>query len=188
MPQGFHDTIEDTTITAKDMKSHFGNDVSFLVNALTKLSRMEFMTKEEAQAENFRKMLLAMAEDVRVILIKFADRLHNMKTLEHLPEEKRKRIAAETLDIYAPIANRLGIGWLKTEFEDLSFKFMMPELHEEIVKKIAKRKEEQEVYLREVVKEIEARAQRGKYSREGLIQDKTFLRHLSEDAKAEHYI
>ncbi|OGW56811.1 MAG: GTP pyrophosphokinase [Nitrospirae bacterium RBG_16_43_8] len=152
-----HDTIEDTTITAKDIKAHFGDDVSFLVNALTKLSRMEFMTKEEEQAENFRKMLLAMAEDVRVILIKFADRLHNMKTLEHLSEEKRERIAAETLDIYAPIANRLGIGWLKTEFEDLSFKFMMPELHGEIVKKIAKRKEEQEVYLRGVAKEIEAR-------------------------------
>jgi len=152
-----HDTIEDTSITLKDIKSHFGKDVAFLVNALTKLSRMEFMTKEEAQAENFRKMLLAMAEDVRVILIKFADRLHNMKTLEHLPEEKRKRIAAETLDIYAPIANRLGMGWLKTEFEDLSFKFIMPELYEEIVKKIAKRKEEQEVYLKEVVKQIEAK-------------------------------
>jgi len=152
-----HDTIEDTPVTVKDIKSRFGNDVAFLVNALTKLSKMEFMTKEEAQAENFRKMLLAMAEDVRVILIKFADRLHNMKTLEHLPDEKRRRIAAETLDIYAPIANRLGIGWLKTEFEDLSFKFLMPELYEEIVKKIAKRKEEQEVYLREVVKEIEAK-------------------------------
>lgn len=152
-----HDTIEDTNATVKDIKTLFGNEIAFLVNALTKLSKMEFMTKEEAQAENFRKMLLAMAEDVRVILIKFADRLHNMKTLEHLPEEKRKRIAAETLDIYAPIANRLGIGWLKIEFEDLSFKFLMPEVYEEIVKKIAKRKEEQEVYLRDVVKEMEAR-------------------------------
>jgi len=152
-----HDTIEDTNATVKDIKALFGNEIAFLVNALTKLSKMEFMTKEEAQAENFRKMLLAMAEDVRVILIKFADRLHNMKTLEHLPEEKRKRIAAETLDIYAPIANRLGIGWLKIEFEDLSFKFLMPEVYEEIVKKIAKRKEEQEVYLRDVVKEMEAR-------------------------------
>ncbi|MEK7196883.1 MAG: HD domain-containing protein, partial [Nitrospirota bacterium] len=107
-----HDTVEDSSATVKDIKNLFGNDVAFLVNALTKLSKMEFMTKEEAQAENFRKMLLAMAEDVRVILIKFADRLHNMKTLEHLPESKRKRIAAETLDIYAPIVNRLGIGWL----------------------------------------------------------------------------
>jgi len=152
-----HDTIEDTNVTIKNIKALFGNDVAFLVNALTKLSKMEFMTKEEAQAENFRRMLLAMAEDVRVILIKFGDRLHNMKTLEHLPESKRKRIAAETLDIYAPIANRLGIGWLKTEFEDLSFKFLLPELYEELVKKIAKRKEEQEGYLKGVAQEIEKR-------------------------------
>ncbi|TAL24513.1 MAG: bifunctional (p)ppGpp synthetase/guanosine-3',5'-bis(diphosphate) 3'-pyrophosphohydrolase [Nitrospirae bacterium] len=150
-----HDTVEDSSATVKDIKTLFGNDVAFLVNALTKLSKMEFMTKEEAQAENFRKMLLAMAEDVRVILIKFADRLHNMKTLEHLPEPKRKRIAAETLDIYAAIANRLGIGWLKTEFEDLSFRFLLPELYGEITRKIAKRKEEQEVYLREVVEEVQ---------------------------------
>jgi GTP pyrophosphokinase len=152
-----HDTIEDTSITVKDIKTLFGNDIAFLVNALTKLGKMEFMTKEEAQAENFRKMLLAMAEDVRVMLIKFADRLHNMKTLEHLPEPKRKRIAAETLDIYAPIVNRLGIGWLKTEFEDLSFKFLLPELYSEIVKKIAKRKEEQEGYLKEVAEDVEKR-------------------------------
>lgn len=150
-----HDTVEDSSATVKDIKILFGNDVAFLVNALTKLSKMEFMTKEEAQAENFRKMLLAMAEDVRVILIKFADRLHNMKTLEHLPDPKRKRIAAETLDIYAAIANRLGIGWLKTEFEDLSFRFLLPELYSEITKKIAKRKEEQEGYLREVVGEVQ---------------------------------
>lgn len=152
-----HDTIEDTSVKVKDIKNLFGNDIAFIVNALTKLSKMEFMTKEEAQAENFRKMLLAMAEDVRVILIKFADRLHNMKTLEHLPDYKRKRIADETLDIYAPLANRLGIGWLKTEFEGLSFKFLMPELYGEIVKKIAKRKEEQEGYLGEVAGEIEKR-------------------------------
>ncbi len=152
-----HDTIEDTSVSAKDIKNLFGDDVAFLVGALTKLSKMEIMKKEEAQAENFRKMLLAMAEDVRVILIKFIDRLHNMKTLEHLPDFKRKRIATETLDIYAPIANRLGIGWLKTEFEDLSFKFLLPELYGEIVKKIAKRKEEQEGYLKEVENEIEKR-------------------------------
>jgi len=152
-----HDTIEDTGTTAKDIKSLFTNDIAFLVNALTKLGRIEFMTKEEAQAENFRRMLLAMAEDARVILIKFADRLHNMRTLGHLSEPKRKRIAAETLEIYAPIANRLGIGWLKTEFEDLSFKFLMPELYEEIARKIAKRKEEQEEYLKDVAADIEKR-------------------------------
>jgi len=145
-----HDTIEDTDTTTKDIKELFGKEIAFLVEALTKLSRMEFMTREEAQAENFRKMLLAMSEDLRVILIKFADRLHNMRTLQHLPESKQRRIAAETLEIYAPIANRLGIGWLRAEFEDLSFKFLMPDLYNELVRKVAKRKEEQEEYLREV--------------------------------------
>lgn len=146
-----HDTIEDTDKTIGDIKILFGEEIAFLVNALTKLSRMEFKTKEEAQAENFRRMLLAMSEDVRVMLIKFADRLHNMHTLQHLPESKRQRIASETLDIYAPIANRLGIGWLRNELEDLSFKFLMPELYDELVKKVAKRKEEQEGYLKELV-------------------------------------
>ncbi len=150
-----HDTIEDTGTSEQDIKAIFGSDIAFLVDSLTKLSKMEFMTKEQAQAENFRRMLLAMAEDVRVILIKFADRLHNMKTLEHLPEHKRRRIAIETRDIYAPIANRLGIGWLKTELEDLSFKVLMPELYKELTRKIAKRKEEQEGYLKEVVDIIE---------------------------------
>jgi GTP diphosphokinase / guanosine-3',5'-bis(diphosphate) 3'-diphosphatase len=145
-----HDTIEDTGTTVKDIKGLFGKEVAFLVEALTKLSKMEFMTKEEAQAENFRKMLLAMSEDVRVILIKFADRLHNMRTLQHLPENKQQRIALETLEIYAPIANRLGIGWMRAELEDQSFKFLMPELYNELVRKVAKRKEEQEAYLREV--------------------------------------
>jgi len=145
-----HDTIEDTETTIKDIKDTFGEEIAFLVEALTKLSKMEFTTKAAAQAENFRKMLLAMSEDLGVILIKLADRLHNMRTLQHLPEDKRQRIATETLEIYAPIANRLGIGWLRTELEDLSFKFIMPELYNEFVRKVAKRKEEQEAYLKEV--------------------------------------
>jgi len=145
-----HDTIEDTETTIKDIKDLFGEEIAFLVGGLTKLSKMEFTTKAAAQAENFRKMLLAMSEDLRVILIKFADRLHNMRTLQHLPENKQQRIATETLEIYAPIANRLGIGWLRTELEDLSFKFIMPELYNELVRKVAKRKEEQEAYLKEV--------------------------------------
>jgi guanosine-3',5'-bis(diphosphate) 3'-pyrophosphohydrolase len=145
-----HDTIEDTNTTVKDIKYLFGEEVAFLVEALTKLSKIEFKTKEEAQAENFRKMFLAMSEDVRVILIKFADRLHNMRTLQHLPENKQQRIASETLEIYAPIANRLGIGWLKTELEDLSFKIIMPDLYNELIRKVAKRREDQEGYLKEV--------------------------------------
>lgn len=149
-----HDTIEDTGTSINDIKEIFGQEIMFLVDALTKLSKVEFKTKEDAQAENFRKMLLAMSKDVRVILIKFADRLHNMRTIGYLPEEKRRRIATETLDIYAPLANRLGIGWLRTEFEDLSFKTLMPELFHELQKKVAKRKEEQYRYIDEIKKII----------------------------------
>ena len=152
-----HDTIEDTETTPRDIKDIFGEEIAFLVDSLTKLSKIEFKTKEEAQAENFRKMLLAMSEDIRVIIIKFADRLHNMRTLQFLPENKRQRIATETLEIYAPLANRLGIGWLRLEFEDLSFKVLMPELYEELERKVVKRKEEQEGYLKEVTKTVEDR-------------------------------
>jgi guanosine-3',5'-bis(diphosphate) 3'-pyrophosphohydrolase len=154
-----HDTIEDTNTTIEDIRNLFGKEVAFIVESLTKLSKVEFRTKKEAQAENFRKMLLAMSEDIRVILIKFADRLHNMRTLQHLPENKRQRIAAETLEIYAPLANRLGMGWLRTEFEDLSFKFLMPELYDELVRKVAKRKEEQEGYIRELIELITRKLQ-----------------------------
>ena len=150
-----HDTIEDTETSPKDIQDIFGSEIGFLTNSLTKLSKIEFKTKEEAQAENFRKMLLAMSEDIRVILIKFADRLHNMRTLQFLAENKRQRIAAETLEIYAPLANRLGIGWLRLELEDQSFKFLMPDLYSELEAKVAKRKEEQEGYLREVAKTVE---------------------------------
>lgn len=145
-----HDTVEDTETTVKDIRDLFGKEVAFLVEGLTKLSKMEFMTREEAQAENFRKMLLAMSEDLRIILIKFADRLHNMRTLQHLPANKQHRIALETLEIYAPIANRLGIGWMRTELEDLGFRIIMPDLYNELVRKVATRKEEQEEYLKEV--------------------------------------
>jgi len=151
-----HDTVEDTDTTVEDIRQLFGDDIAFLVESLTKLSRMEFKTTEDAQAENFRKMLIAMAEDMRVMLIKFADRLHNMRTLQYLPPEKRETIARETLEIYAPLANRLGIGWLKSEFEDLSFKFLMPDKYDELVQKVAKKREEYEGYLQEVIKIVEA--------------------------------
>jgi len=149
-----HDTVEDTETKLDDIQSLFGEEVSFLVGSLTKLSKMEFKTREDAQAENFRKMFLAMADDVRVIMIKFADRLHNMRTLEFLPTTKQRRIATETLEVYAPLANRLGIGWLKTAFEDISFKFLMPDVYEEINSKVAKRKETQEGYMNEVAEII----------------------------------
>jgi guanosine-3',5'-bis(diphosphate) 3'-pyrophosphohydrolase len=150
-----HDTVEDTGMSAEDIKEMFGAEIAFLVDAVTKLSKVEFMTREEAQAENFRKMLLAMAKDVRVILIKFADRLHNMRTIEHLSEEKQRRIAKETLDIYAPLANRLGIGWLRIEFEDLCFKILMPDLYNELQVKVAKRSEESGKYINEIISIID---------------------------------
>ncbi len=151
-----HDTVEDTDTTIEDINALFGEDVAFLVESLTKLGQMEFRTSEDAQAENFRKMFIAMAEDIRVIFIKFADRLHNMRTLQFLSSPKIEKIARETLEIYAPLANRLGIGWLKSEFEDLSFKFLEPDVFGELERKVAKKREEYEGYLQEVIKIVEA--------------------------------
>ena len=150
-----HDTVEDTNTTTEDIKKRFGYTVAFLVDALTKLGQMEFKSREQAQAENFRKMLLSMYEDIRVILIKFADRLNNMRTLEHLPDTKRHRISQETLDIYAPLANRLGIGWMKAEFEDLSFKYLMPALHKEISRKVRKKRSEHKGYVKALTATIQ---------------------------------
>ena len=150
-----HDTVEDTETNLNDIKEIFGEEVAFLVGSLTKLAKIQFQTREDAQAENFRRMFLAMAEDIRVILIKFADRLHNIKTLQHLPAGRQKRIAQETIDIYAPLANRLGIGWMRIEFEDMSFKYLMPAIYRDLLKKVAKRREAQEGYINEVAKQIE---------------------------------
>lgn len=147
-----HDTVEDTEIPKADIEKRFGKDVAHLVDGVTKIGKMEFKTHEEKQAENFRKMLLSMSEDIRVILIKLADRLHNMRTLHYLPEDKRKRIAQETLDIYAPLANRLGIGWMRTELEDLCFRHLKPERYDNLVKKVAQRQEVREKYLQGFIK------------------------------------
>jgi GTP pyrophosphokinase len=146
-----HDTLEDTPIIKEDLEKRFGYDLAFLVDSVTKLGKIEFQSKEEAQAENFRRMILSMAEDIRVIMIKFADRLHNMRTLQFLPPSKRLRIAGETLEIYAPLANRLGIGWLRVELEDLSFKYLLPQLYEDLVQKVEVRREEQEGYINHVI-------------------------------------
>src|SRR5438105_12636126 len=121
-----HDVLEDTLTTKETLQQMFGDDVAELVDGVTKISRYAYVSKEEQQAETFRKMLLAMVSDLRVVLVKLADRLHNMRTLQHLPEERRVAIAKETLEIYAPIANRLGMGRLKSELEDLSFRHMHP--------------------------------------------------------------
>ncbi|MDD2851340.1 MAG: bifunctional (p)ppGpp synthetase/guanosine-3',5'-bis(diphosphate) 3'-pyrophosphohydrolase [Desulfuromonadaceae bacterium] len=144
-----HDTIEDTLATSEDLTKMFGSEVAALVDGVTKISKINFKTKEESQAENFRKMLLAMAIDIRVILVKLADRLHNMRTLEFQDEVKQRRIARETMDIYAPIANRLGISWVKVELEDLSFRYLHPEIYFDLVKKISQKKQEREAFVEE---------------------------------------
>jgi GTP diphosphokinase / guanosine-3',5'-bis(diphosphate) 3'-diphosphatase len=146
-----HDTIEDTSVTTEEIKSLFGDEVSMLVDGMTKLSRMELQSREQREADNFRKMIVAMAKDIRVILIKLADRLHNMRTLKSLPPEKQKRIAQETLDIYAPLANRLGISKIKTELEDLSFMYLNPEAYRELVHKVNQRRIERESYINELM-------------------------------------
>ncbi|MCU0566598.1 MAG: bifunctional (p)ppGpp synthetase/guanosine-3',5'-bis(diphosphate) 3'-pyrophosphohydrolase [Oculatellaceae cyanobacterium Prado106] len=127
-----HDIIEDTDVTAEDIERRFGGEVRRLVEGVTKLSKFNFSSKTERQAENFRRMFLAMAQDIRVIVVKLADRLHNMRTLEHLSDDKRRRIAQETRDIFAPLANRLGIGRFKWELEDLAFKYLEPEAYREM--------------------------------------------------------
>jgi len=148
-----HDTVEDTVTTLEEIEQYFGEEVRNLVDGVTKLSKIKFSTSEEKQAENFRKMIMAMAKDIRVILIKLADRLHNMRTLEYMPEGKRVEIAQETMDIYAPIANRLGIQQMKIELEDLAFKYLEPEVYGIIDQKVKERRSKREKYIEEV-KEI----------------------------------
>ncbi|WP_298436018.1 bifunctional (p)ppGpp synthetase/guanosine-3',5'-bis(diphosphate) 3'-pyrophosphohydrolase, partial [Geobacter sp.] len=145
-----HDTIEDTLTTQEELEQMFGVEVANLVDGVTKISKIHFKTKEESQAENFRKMLLAMANDIRVILVKLADRLHNMRTLQYQPEPKQRSISRETLDIYAPLANRLGISWIKSELEDLSFRYLEPQIYYDLASKVAKKKKERESYVEEV--------------------------------------
>jgi GTP pyrophosphokinase len=144
-----HDTIEDTLATTEELTGMFGEEVASLVDGVTKISKIHFKTKEESQAENFRKMLLAMANDIRVILVKLADRLHNMRTLEFQPETKQRSIARETMDIYAPIANRLGISWVKVELEDLAFRYLNPEIYFDLARKVSRKKQEREAFVEE---------------------------------------
>jgi len=148
-----HDTIEDTDTPLSTIKEEFGEEIAMLVNGVTKLSKISFKTREEQQAENFRKMFLAMAEDVRVILIKLADRLNNMRTLQYIPPHKRVKVARETLEIYVPIANRLGISRIQWELEDLSLRYLEPTKYKGVVNRIAKNRLERESYV-ESIKEI----------------------------------
>jgi GTP pyrophosphokinase len=149
-----HDTIEDTLISRDAIEKEFGSDVTRLVDGVTKIGKIRFKSYEEKQAENFRKMILSMAEDIRVILIKLADRLHNMRTLGALKEPKQQRIARETLEIYAPLANRLGIGWMKNELEDLCLRYLKPEAYDSLVAKVATQLAERERYVQSVIETV----------------------------------
>ena len=152
-----HDVVEDTEITPEEIESQFSGEVRALVEGVTKLSSFNFSTKTERQAENFRRMFLAMAQDIRVIIVKLADRLHNMRTLEHLADEKRRRIAQETRDVFAPLANRLGIWRFKWELEDLSFKYLEPEAYRHIQKLVVEKRTNREENLAEAVQKLQKR-------------------------------
>jgi guanosine-3',5'-bis(diphosphate) 3'-pyrophosphohydrolase len=149
-----HDTVEDCMLTRDDLAGRFGDDVADIVEGVTKLTRIHFSSREEKQAESFRKMLIAMAKDIRVILIKLCDRLHNMRTLQYQSEEKQRRIAAETKDIYAPFANRLGIHWMKSELEDLCLRYLRPEIFTLIQDNFEKTAITREAYIEHTSHEI----------------------------------
>ena len=146
-----HDTLEDTVATQEELEQEFGADVARLVDGVTKIGQIPFKSYEEKQAENFRKMVLSMADDIRVVFIKLADRLHNMQTLEALPDERRKKISQETMEIYAPLANRLGMSWIKQELEDLCFQYLQPEACALLKLRLAKKDEERQAYIQSLI-------------------------------------
>src|SRR5229473_2452565 len=149
-----HDTIEDTPVTRAEIDQLFGPDIGRLVDGLTKLKKLDLVSKQAAQAENLRKLLLAIADDVRVLLVKLADRLHNMRTLNFMPQEKRARIAQETLDIYGPLAGRMGMQSLRGELEELSFQHLMPEAHAMILTRLEELKAKNGALIVRIEKEL----------------------------------
>ncbi len=154
-----HDAVEDTSVTIEDIGKEFGEQVAHIVEGVTKISKIDFASREEAQAENVRKMILAMVDDIRVVLIKLADRLHNMRTLQHLPPERQQKIALETQEIYAPIAHRLGMGKIRGELEDLAFQYVDPISYNQVKDAIESRRKEGEAFLAEIRAIIEQKLQ-----------------------------
>lgn len=149
-----HDVVEDCNVSPQEIEREFNQGVSDLVVGLTKISKIKFKSKEESQIENFRKMVIAMAKDLRVIIVKLADRMHNMRTLQYVSDEKQKKIAQETLDIYVPLASRLGINSVKSELEDLCLRFLKPEIYYRLAEKVSMKKSERDTYIREVITTI----------------------------------
>src|SRR5580700_4505655 len=150
-----HDAVEDTPVTTEDITAKFGEQVAHIVEGVTKIDKIQFANREDRQAENVRKMLLAMVSDVRVVLIKLADRLHNMRTLEHLPPEKQLMVARETMDIYGPLAHRLGMGKVRGELEDLGFRYVDPIAYEQVRSAVEARRVEGEAFLARVDRLLE---------------------------------
>src|SRR5690606_26789562 len=150
-----HDVVEDTTTTLEDVRAEFGDEIAQIVDGVTKIGKVQFRSTTEQQVENYRKLLLSMAQDARVILIKLADRLHNMRTLDPLRPDKRRRIALETMEIYAPLAHRLGMAQIKWELEDLAFKHLEPEAYRELAMKVAERRAEREQQIEALRKPLE---------------------------------
>src|SRR3954467_11605727 len=144
-----HDVVEDTDVSLDDVRAEFGDEIALLVDGVTKLTRVQFQSREQAEAENYRKLIVAMAADVRVILIKLADRLHNLRAIEYLGKQKQVQKARETLDVYAPLAHRLGIHALKWELEDLAFQTLHPRKYEEIKQMVSERRAHREEHVRE---------------------------------------
>ena len=160
-----HDVVEDTDATSEEIAQRFGEDVRLLVDGVTKLSKIQFASREEAEAENYRKMILSMAQDIRVIVIKLADRLHNMRTLSYLGKQKQIQKAKETLEVYAPIAHRLGIHSIKWELEDLAFVTLYPRKYAEIEAMVNERRADREQFVAEAGRELLTRARRSASTR-----------------------
>ncbi|MCK5686264.1 bifunctional (p)ppGpp synthetase/guanosine-3',5'-bis(diphosphate) 3'-pyrophosphohydrolase, partial [bacterium] len=169
-----HDLIEDTEVTYDNIFEKFGKSTAMLVDGVTKLGKLSFKSNSERHAENLRKMLLAMIKDIRVMIIKLADRVNNMRTLKHLPVEKQKRIAQETLDIYAPLANRLGIQKIKWELEDLALYYIDPEQYQELKRKVEFKRKEREEFIKKAIEKLSEQLNINKLNAEIIGRPKHF--------------
>lgn len=170
-----HDVVEDTNVTNEDIEKNFGNEIAEMVAGVTKLGKIQYVTIEEEQVENYRKMFLAMGKDIRVILIKLADRLHNMRTLSNLKRDRQIANAKETMELYAPLANRLGIYSLKWELEDLAFRYLNPEEYRDLVLGIEKKREERLEFIDNIMNEIKKELKKIKINAEVTREGKAFI-------------